>query len=220
MLFDMKPVLFNPDAAGNNEVYYTVFRNLAILEAKIRYDVTVIPQKKIAGETAKTFGHYHKDNYPELYEVLEGHAYFLVQKHSGDPAVITEAYVIEASARDKVVILPDMGHLSINAGETDLVLANWISLVEYDYETIKKYHGGCYYAIEKRGALEFEKNINYKSVPEIKKLRPRDMPELNVNQDKRFPIWDLKSSPQKLEWLINPEKYKEFLTIDKLYNEV
>jgi len=220
MISDMKPVFRNPEAAGKNGVFYEVYRNLEIVGGKARYDVTKIPQQKISGEFAKTFGHYHRGPESEIYEVLEGHAYFLLQRYGNSPDEIKEVYIVEAAAGEKAVTPPDFGHLAINVGDTDLVLANWVGFVEYDYETIKKYRGGCYYVLDKGENIEFEKNPNYKSVPELKKLKLCDLPELGVKNGKKYPILDLKNEPEKLDWLVHPEKYKELLTIEKLYREI
>ncbi|QQG42486.1 MAG: hypothetical protein HYW15_03190 [Candidatus Giovannonibacteria bacterium] len=220
MVFDMKPVFRNPEAVGKNSVFYEVYRNLEIVGGKVRYDITEIPQQKIGGEFAKTFGHYHRGPQSDLYEVLEGRAYFLIQRYENDPAAITEAYIIEASAGEKVVTPPNFGHLAINIGDANLVLANWVGLVDYDYETIKKYRGGCYYVRDVGEAIEFEKNQNYKSVPEIKKLKFRDLPEFGIKNGAEYPIWNLRETPEKLDWLINPGKYLDLLTIDKLYRAI
>ncbi len=220
MAYDMKPVLMRPAEAIKNEIYYTVFRNLEIIGGKARYDIAKIPQNKIGGEFAKTFGHYHKGIYPELYEVLDGRAYFLLQKIGNDQAEISEAYIVEVSAGEKAVMPPGFGHLSINVGERDLTLANWIGLVDYDYQPFSNFHGGCYYVLDNGGNIEFEKNPNYKSVPEIKKLKLRDLPELGIKNDKEHPIWNLRETPEKLDWLVNPQKYMDLLTIEKLYKEI
>ncbi|MDP3935255.1 MAG: glucose-6-phosphate isomerase family protein, partial [Candidatus Giovannonibacteria bacterium] len=141
-----------------------------------------------------------------------------------DPGEIKEVYIIEASAGEKAVTPPNFGHLAINVGDTDLVLANWVGFVEYDYETIKKYRGGCYYVLSNGENIEFEKNKNYKSAPEIKKLKQRDIPELGIKNGAEYPIWNLKippaGGPEKLDWLAHPEKYEKLLTIDKLYREI
>ena len=219
MSFDMRPVLKNPEKAESNYPLYTVYRNLYIIGGKIRYDVTLIPSSEIGGEFAKTFGHYHMEKFPEIYEVLTGHAYFLMQRRGKDPGEITEVYAVEALAGEKAVMLPEFGHLSINVGKEPLIMANWIGLVEYDYETIKKYKGGCYYILNSEQNIEFEENQNYKSVPEIVKLRPKEnIPELGV--EKNVPIAELQKTPEKLDWLINPEKYQELLTIKNLYREI
>lgn len=218
---DMAPVL--ADATGINpaEVFYTVYRNIEIVDGKIRYDITEIPRGNINGEFRKTFGHYHKTQLPEIYEVLEGRAFFLLQKFSEDPAIIDEAYIAEASKGEKIIIPPNFGHLAINIGDHELVLANWIGLSEYDYEIYRNLGGGCYYVLDKGATIEFEKNKKYASVPSLKKLKlKKNLPEFGFEKNKEQSILDLKKSPEKLEWLINPEKYKELLTIEKLYREL
>lgn len=220
MLFDMKPVFQSPDAVKNDAIYYTVYRNLEIINGQLRYDITVLPQKIIGKEFTKTFGHYHESASPELYEILEGNAYFLLQRHDVNPKEIQETYIIEAGAGEKAVIPPGFGHLAINIEKDDLVLANWIGMGNYDYNLFKDLRGGCYYVLAANGAIEFEKNPNYKSVPELKKLRLKDAPQLGIKNGKDVPIWDLKNAPQKLDWLINPEKYKELLTIENLYRKI
>lgn len=220
MIFDMKPVFKNQETVKNDSIYYTVYRNLEILGGKLRYDITVLPQKIVGREFTKTFGHYHKDVSPELYEVLEGRAYFLLQRYEKNPAEIQEVYIVEAVAGEKAIMPPGFGHFSVNIGKNDLVLANWIGLGDYDYNLFKNLHGGCYYIVDGGQNIEFAKNPNYKSVPELKKLKLRDLPELGIKNDKDHPIWDLKNDPKKLEWLSKPKKYMELLTIENLYREI
>ena len=220
---EMKEVLFDPRAVAGKEqeIYYMVYRNIEIVNGKIKYDVTEIPAGKVGKEFRKTFGHYHKNNLPEFYEVLEGHAYFLLQYSSQDPTEIKEAYIVEALIGEKMIVPPGYGHLTINVGRPTLLLANWIGLMDYDYEPYKKLHGGCYYILDGGQTIEFEKNKNYKTVPELKKLKlKKNLPELGLKKDNYQPILNLKNSPEKLDWLINPEKYKELLTIEKLYREL
>ena len=226
MAQDMKPVLFQPKdlKTENNDVFYTVYRNLGAVPELARYDITVIPARKVGQEFSKTFGHYHRGPQSDLYEVLDGHAYFLTQRYENNPADIKEAYIIEAAPGEKAVTPPNFAHLAINIGDKDLVLANWVGFVEYDYETIKKYAGGCYYVLDGGNNIEFEKNPNYKSVPELKKLKQRDIPELGIKNGAEYPIWNLKTppagGPKKLDWLAHPEKYQELLTIKNLYEEI
>lgn len=232
----MAPVLADDTGIKKDEVFYTVYRNLEVIDGKIRYDVTEIPARPAGGpagprgenECRKTFGHYHKKppaspsqgGLPEIYEVLEGRAFFLLQLPASpeDQSNIKEAYIAEASAGEKAIIPPEFGHLTINVGESTLVLANWIGLSEYDYDAYKKYRGGCYYVLDKGANIEFEKNKNYSHVPELKKLKlKKNLPELGLEKDNPQPILNLKNTPKKMDWLSNPENYKELLTIENLY---
>lgn len=217
----MAPVFFDAENIKADEVFYTVYRNLEIIGGKIRYDITEIPRGNMNGEFRKTFGHYHKNSLPEIYEVLEGRAFFLLQTFKDDPAVISEAYIVEALKGEKIIIPPDFGHLAINIGGEELVLANWMGLSEYDYETFKKFRGGCYYVLDKGATIEFEINKSYSAVPTLKKLKlKKNLPEMGMEKNVQKSILEFKKSPEKLDWLVNPEKYQELLTIEKLYREL
>ncbi len=217
---DMESVLMDASGLKKDDVFYAVYRNLEIVGEKIRYDITEIPARTVNGEFAKTFGHYHKTALPEIYEVLEGRAYFLLQKPETpeNPANIKEAYIAEALNGEKIIIPPGFGHLAINVAVSELVLANWIALSDYDYGPYGKLHGGCYYVIDKGASIDFEKNKNYSHVPELKKLKLiKNLPELGLYKRDQKPILELKNAPEKLDWLIHPENYEELLTVEKLY---
>lgn len=225
LLGDMKDVLEDAAAAENreNEVFYTVYRNIEVVEGKARYDITEIPPGRVSKEFNKTFGHYHKKPLPEIYEVLEGHAYFLIQKMGADPSEISEAYVIEALSGEKAVIPPGYGHLAVNVGNTMLKLANWMGLSDYDYETIRQFGGGCYYILDYGNSIEFERNKKYKTVPGLYKIKLKNSPqleELGIKKEPGHPILSLKKHPEKLDWLSDTEKYLEILTVDKLYRRL
>jgi glucose-6-phosphate isomerase len=65
-----------------------------IESGRIRHDITVVMPGKINGEYIKTIGHIHpimKDQkienrlrYPEIYSVIYGTAYYIIQKYSDD----------------------------------------------------------------------------------------------------------------------------------------
>lgn len=161
-LSEMEPVLlddkFVTDENGSTALY-TMFRNSVspdhdevFRRENVRYDVTVIEPVSIGRESCKTFGHYHPVSgdgttpYPEIYEVVEGKATFLLQHKIGNR--VTEVNLIDASKNDKVLISPGDGHITINSGEGKLILANLVSSqFESDYEPIREKHGGAVYLI-------------------------------------------------------------------------
>ena len=123
--YDLKPVLAYPEDLKENFPAYYMFRDVyyskkdheTIKEHGLRFDITVIPPKKIGKEFIKTFGHYHppaEDNlsYTEIYEVLKGEAIYLLQKVEGDKVV--DVVAVEAGEGDKVIIPPNYGHVTIN----------------------------------------------------------------------------------------------------------
>jgi len=208
------PVILGKSKIKN--VYY-MYRN--VLPNKIfkrygyRYDITVIPFHKIGIEESKTLGHYHahirgtKISYPEVYQVLYGKAYYLLQRK--DKNKIKDVIVVVAKQGDVVVIPPNYGHVTINAGPKTLVMAN---LVYADFsshyrEYIKK-HGAAYYAILKDKKIVFVKNKHYKDLP---KLRRAKMHLFSL----KSPIYvDCINCPYKYLFLREPQKFmKEFKKI-------
>jgi glucose-6-phosphate isomerase len=99
-----------------------MYRNLAwddsdqahLESQQVRFDMTVIPPGVICGEYVKTKGHYHPTapdgtGYPELYQVIEGEAHYLLQKED-----LSDVVVVHAKAGESVFIPPGYGHVTIN----------------------------------------------------------------------------------------------------------
>jgi glucose-6-phosphate isomerase len=171
---------------------------------KLRYDLTVIPPCTLSGEWVKTKGHYHPKNpagrgYPEVYEVLEGKALYLLQSRRLD-----DVLMIPAHAGDIVVIPPEYGHISINpSAEKTLAMANIVSTAfESEYGEYETLHGAAYYAMSD-GNLK--KNPFYPEIPEV-----------------RYPGSEIRSATQRfcpgpLSNLIGSESVLEFLNIPEKY---
>ncbi|MGB9732846.1 MAG: glucose-6-phosphate isomerase family protein [Candidatus Micrarchaeales archaeon] len=176
---ELRDVLYSKDWLKGNEnmpLYY-MYRNAAVLKElsnnKIRYDITVLRPVMLGEEFNKTLGHYHKIaekglSYPELYEVLDGDALYLLQKPL---KAKTEVVLISAKKGDKVLIPPNYGHITINVGRSDLVMANLVSSeFESDYKPIIEKKGGAVYVLRNK---EIVFNNNYGNI----KLEIRDGPE-------------------------------------------
>ena len=169
VLYDKKWAKTAPDFP----VYY-VYRGLK-KRGELRYDITVIPQKMLGKEFVKTKGHKHLQQFAELITVLEGKAFYLIQKEKGSK--INEIRVIKAQKGDWIIVPPGYSHLTINPIKKTLVMANWLSeKCKSDYSLFEKYQGAGYYYI-KSGWL---KNRNYKKVPKLRfekplKLKPKDL---------------------------------------------
>jgi len=217
-LNDLRPYLKNPKAKiGPDPVYY-VWRYVylkndeeKIKAANLRYDLTLIPPGTINGEFVKTAGHFHEKKigtnlpYPEVYEVLFGRAYFLIQSPGKDTKNIKAVRLIEAGPGEKVLVPPQFsGHTSINIFSEPLLFANWISdKVVYDYESYKNNHGACYYFLDNGNLIDIVKNPNYDSVPEIKKIRTREYPEFGLLKNQ--PLYSFVNNLTKLKFLNYPE---------------
>jgi glucose-6-phosphate isomerase len=223
-LHDMEDVLFDKEwydatDARNDDLYY-MFRDLAkndsdleVIKAHhLRYDITSIPPRMLGSEFTKTVGHYHPKipgadvSYPEIYQVLEGSAIYLLQKaESGDEDIVLDVAVVSAEKGDLVLIPPEYGHVTINAAETTLKMANWVCRdFSSIYEPIKRLCGASYFLL-KDG---FAKNPLYKDVPPLRYLKPIAHEKLGLNSNEC--MYELVNEIEKLRFLVTPQDYMGF----------
>lgn len=219
-LEELRPYLKNLAASKGPDPVYRVWRYAYLNQDSgeirandLRYDITLISLGKIDGEFAKTAGHFHKNKigtalpYPEVYEVLMGRAYFLIQSPGKDAKNIKEVRLVEAGPGEKVLVPPQFsGHTTINAFNEPLIMANWISNnAVYDYESYQNNHGASYYLLDNNNLIDIVKNPNYESVPEIKKIRPEEHLEFGLVKDQ--PLYSLVNNLEKLRFLNYPEEF-------------
>ncbi len=219
-LNDMKELIFDKEwlkAAPNLELYY-MYRDLSLSKKdeitskqySLRYDITIIPPLNLGKEYVKTAGHYHPPlnsnlTYPELYEVLEGKAHYLLQKpEKADRSKLVDVVLIEAEQGDKVIIPPNYGHITINPARKTLKMANWVSRdFTSIYDPYRRMRGGAYFELI---TGEFIKNSNYIQVPEIRFLKAANFSEFGLQKNKE--IYGLIRNPEKLEFLNKPSQYQ------------
>jgi glucose-6-phosphate isomerase len=219
-LEELKEVVFDKSflkhANMDMDVYF-MFREVSknkedarqMEEKGLRYDITIIPPKKLGLEFVKTAGHYHpflpgsKITYPEVYEVLEGEAHYLLQRMEEGTEKITDVVVVKAKKGDKVIIPPNYGHVTINPAEVVLKMANWVARVFSSiYEPMRKRGGAAYFELTN---AEFVKNERYEEVPDIRFLKPSDVErEVGLSLNKEVEIYELIKEPEKLAFLTNP----------------
>ena len=207
---DLSPVLYEYIDEPNRAVY-EVHRGKLDPETKTCYDETTIFNGLMGVELSKTFGHYHPRNkegyfFPELYALLEGRAWFLLQKpERSNPKIIKEALLVEAVRGEKIVMPPEFGHASANPEKKDLKLGNWKAEFDNDYQIYEILHGACYYFLEsKEGSINIIKNSHYEMVPELIKVKPKK----------------LSKELENLEFLTNPEKYLNLLTVENCFEKI
>jgi glucose-6-phosphate isomerase, archaeal len=156
---------------------YAMFRDLVrsaadrwwLKENGLRYDITVIPPRVICGEFVKTKGHYHTANkaghgFPEIYEVLEGTAHYLLQRED-----LTDIVMVTARTGDVVVVPPGYGHVTINpTTDQTLHMANIVSSrFASDYRKYVEKKGAAYYEMED-GTIR--KNRAYRKIPALREV--------------------------------------------------
>jgi glucose-6-phosphate isomerase len=225
-LHDMEDIVFDKEwfeetEVRNRDVYY-MFRDLAkndseleaIKAQHLRYDITVIPPAMLGSEYVKTIGHYHPRvpgtnvNYPEIYQVLEGSATYLLQKvKSGEEDFVLDVVAIKAEKGDLVIVPPGYGHVTINASDKTLEMANWVCRdFSSVYEPIKRLSGASYFLL-KDG---FVKNPLYRNIPPIRHLKPVSYDELGLDYGEN--MYELAHKTEKLRFLTAPQDFTGFLT--------
>ena len=209
---DMRSVLADPTCRDTDPLYY-MYRDVARSNAdrhwlaanSLRYDITVIPPFDLCGECVKTKGHYHPADpagigYPELYEVLEGEAEFLLQSRTLDDMIL-----VSAKKGTCVIIPPGYGHVSINPShDSTLAMANLVSTVfESEYGEYETLHGAAYYVMSDGRVI---KNPHYGDIPALRRVT------VNKAGPVKSPIYSLVGNRDALAFLNAPEKYPALFT--------
>jgi glucose-6-phosphate isomerase len=178
--------------------------------ASVRYDITRIPQLDLCGERNKTMGHVHPKtlqgaSWCEIYEVLSGEAHFMLQKVDG--MGVRDAAVLSAKKGEKLIIPPNYGHVTVNAGKTDLVLANLVSgTFSSDYAPYVRMRGACVYETIEGKLVP---NKNYGAAFEIRELGASEFSE-TFGCFEPFRKADLLTAAKKMEnlgFLAKPETF-------------
>lgn len=224
-LHDMEDVVFDREwferADERNRDMYYMFRDLARNDADLeaikshhlRYDITRIPPGMLGSEYIKTVGHYHPPvpgtdvSYPEIYQVLEGSAIYLLQKvEPGEEDIVLDIAVIKADKGDLVLVPPGYGHVTINASDKTLEMANWVCRdFSSVYEPIKRLSGAAYFLL-KDG---FVKNPLYRDFPPIRYTAPLGIEELGLNSGEM--MYELIYNADRLRFLTAPQDFTGFL---------
>lgn len=224
-IYQMKAVLLDKDVEEPEDLYYMyrdIYRSAdrPILEKhSLRYDVTVIKPFYLGREFMKTAGHYHPGDFGELYEVLFGRCFCLLQRpNPSDPRIIQEVIFVEAVAGQKIVIPPGFGHILINPGLDYLITSNWVSSrFESSYELYRKAEGAAYFVtlakwlpkitpyLEIRTAII--KNAYFKEVANINFVRPaKEIKAFGLIENS--PMYNIINyNPKALDFLNRPLDY-------------
>jgi glucose-6-phosphate isomerase len=217
-LMDMADVIFDQAWLAGAEDFdlYFMFRDLylsradkeKLMEQGLRYDITIIPPAMLGREYIKTAGHYHplaaggSVTYPELYEVLEGEALYLLQNCD-----MSDVAVVHASAGDKVLVPPDYGHVTINRSNKTLKMANFVARdFSSLYEPYRQKGGGAYF-FTREGWI---KNPKCSQAAELRRIEAPDRAGLaRIGLAKGREMYPLLREPGALEFLTRPDEHQD-----------
>lgn len=234
----MKSYLKDPSSTFWTKGVYYMYRNIAkaedreaITKSGIQYDITVVLPGKMGDEFSKTIGHYHsfkpgtKVRYPEVYEVIYGRVFFVIQSATPDLEQLRECYAVKMERGEKLLVPPGFGHVLVNPTGDVVVTANWQPSANVsDYSSYEKHSGAAYYVVESERLgpggktsteSKFVPNLNYKKLPELSERRPRELPQYELRT--ALPMYFTGTRDLgKLDFLVNPDEYARELTPDKL----
>lgn len=213
-----------------DEEIYDVYRDIVYdkdrqiyTDHEIRYDITVVKPGLIGDERKKTSGHYHQWNiartysYPEVYEVISGTAIYVLQRADNfetknlDDLDVEDIIVVKVEAGQSIIVPPNYGHGSINAGDGDLVFSNLAYIpCKVFYEPVQYYHGLAAFIKEIDEKIVAEPNGNHAKLPKIRYATPKENEELGI----KF------NAPVYNEFVKNPEKYSYLGNVDPYVDEI
>lgn len=218
-LKDYAPVLAPGSTLEGPDEAYLMYRGVGwpadremLKRYDYRYDITVLKAGTVGRELVKTVGHYHppvpgaRTTYPEVYEVISGLAHYVCQKVDGKK--LLDFLVVEAQAGEKVVIPPEYGHITINAGDDPLVMSN-VTADGFDsiYEPFEALGGAAYYELAGRSWIR-NPSYNHSSVT-AKRMRPLPrLPEAGLRED--TPLYrTITAQPEAFDFLVRPQEHPE-----------
>ncbi len=235
----MKSYLKDPSSTFWNKGAYYMYRDIArsedrevITKSGIQYDITVVLPGLMGDEFSKTIGHYHsfkpgtQVRYPEIYEVIYGRVVFIIQSATPDLEQLQEAYAIRMERGEKVLVPPGFGHVLVNPTDDVVITANWQPSANVsDYSSYEKHNGAAYYVMQSKHLgsggktsmqSAFVPNLNYKTLPKLVEARPRELPQYELRS--ALPMYSACARDlSKLDFLVNPDKYIDDLTPEKLF---
>src|SRR3989338_8694918 len=160
---DLKGILIDHNwlkKADGSKAIYLIFRDMAnysdvkpIVTNDWRFDIIVLLPARLGSEYPKTTGHYNSQvqniplTHPELHQVLEGEAIFLLQKT--EEGEVKDAYLIRAKKGEIILMSPNYTRCIINPIDKALIVASWnVRSSLPKFEKIIERKGMCHYVVE------------------------------------------------------------------------
>lgn len=201
--------------------YMELTRDQEILKKyQFMADATVINVGNVGKEYVKTVGHYHgyvpgtKIAYPEIYEAVSGKIEYLLQSEEDENGKVEVIWVVTTPG-DKVLMLPNYGHVSMNVGdepaiEIDMQIRD--NPNNSDYSKFKEKVGGAFYRTEDG----LTKNPHYK-VKSLRIVKPKEVPEWGLTKDTPLYV-AVTQNPEKFEYLTKPQNFE--FDFDKFFEDI
>jgi len=225
LLDELTPVVKTPEACrGSREVAYYMYNGVyrqsdaARLEGvPLRYELTLMPPRRIGPEYVKTLGHLHAPEpksglgYAEVCEVLVGVAHFFFQTMDPTGPDAPLAFYVEVKAGQKVLIPPGLDHLTINPGPEPLLFSDVIALgVTGIYDRFKATRGAAYLEVAEDRASRFIPNPNYRAVAPLRQVVWKEHPELELTASVPLYTAFVRNRGKNWPFLTDPARFWDF----------
>lgn len=215
-LKELEPVLYDSECFSRldrdlpvYEIYRDCCDDEAFAKHVVRYDVTVMPPLLLGEEYVKTRGHYHLQNdeffsHPEIFEVLEGEAQFLMQRRQSEEVADTSLQI--AKQGQCVLVPPNCGHVMINASLERLVVGNLISRACIQLHSPYAEKRGAAFYVLAGGRLV--RNPRYSEMPEMREIRTL-IPETQFTESASSLVEAFLKDPDRFRFLNGPDEFAQ-----------
>jgi oxalate decarboxylase/phosphoglucose isomerase-like protein (cupin superfamily) len=222
-LSDMHDVLFDRQILENgniskdkivHRIYRTVGDTKDIMEADLKYDITVILPGDWGKQLPTTTGHFHlpvegSENLipsPDFYQLISGNILAILQKETEQG---TEVLTLSPKIGEWVLIPGEYAHSAVNIGEDPAVFANiCVRTPHLTYEPIVEKRGMGIYVIRDglSGAMRIVRNQHYERIASVAMAvsQPR-IPNLESLMHKQSLFNVLNTKLSDLRFLTHPD---------------
>lgn len=143
----------------------------------IKYSIIILQSGQLNGRYFNTIGYYRSfaENgyrYPEIFQLAEGYAEFLLQHPRENHEQVKDVVVIRMQKYDILVVPPSYGVTIINPSDKKSIIsrirASDAEELKEPYNTTK---GGCYYRLAEG---KWDYNPDYEEIPNLRLGEPQN----------------------------------------------
>lgn len=213
----LRPVLASAaDCEPAEGIQYWMYNGISLPEhaaaferCGIQYELTLMYPKPLGNQLSKTHGHRHtfpagsRHNYAEVCEILWGEALFILHTLDLETRCASFCYAVHAKAGDKVVVPPNLHHLTINPLNELLLFSDLIcTRTAGDYAGLAAMQGGAY-LFDQDG---WHPNPTYSAAAPLRQYEAEEFPEMGLTR--AVPLYELIwRAPESLAWLTDPAAF-------------
>ncbi len=190
---------------------YRIYEGIRKIQDKelwndIEYSILILQSGQLNGRYFNTIGYYRSfaENgyrYPEIFQLAEGYAEFLLQHPRENHEQIKDVVVIRMQKYDILAVPPSYGVTIINPSDKKSIISR---IRASDAEELKEpYHttkGGCYYKLAEE---KWDYNPDYEEIPNLR---------LGVPQNKWKSL--KRGIPIYTSYVYNPRYFKSLIEPD------